>query len=659
MNVPMIRNIKKAILPAVSCLVVVLDHGNAMKAMDLSCSSSLAPSLLLQGNSSFLCDPKALSCSSSSACLQQMQSGESLYLEAAEFGVLYLLGVALEKGVSLTARDDRDRTPLHRAAHSGKISAVEYLVSKGISVNIQRHFDALWSRGVTPLHEAVAGGHKEVVKFLVEKGAFLNAKTASGKTPLLIAAKKGFDEIAHYLLSKEADVNATTDKGETALHFFARKGNKELVELALLQGANVTLEDHHERTALHYAVNNGSVDIVELLINKGAPVYSLNPLLKKTIYRLGYRKETPLHHAVKFYFCTIAERLLKQGTEIDAQDKQGRTALHWAIIYHSSPCVELLLKRGANPNIQDNEGRTPLHYCFSDQNFRSWEAQQLIEHGADQNIRSFETFTHRGLLPVEEGQLLLPGAGERKSLMDCELAKQVFSQWAGMRGMCDPDNNVGKLNELRLECDIFARHLPMFIGRMDGDFYYGEFRQMLPTVMQLREAMSQRKPEAFDLLDKATYPIQSFVFLSALYDGDTFISNYFLDKNINEIIEEREVLDFLAHALREWNQPAVRRLLKIVGREELVFGDLEHALKTYSAWGDNKAIYDLFKRAKRGGFDVSLLAAKAFELAIDNLNIELMKFLLSIRSQPEQYFAWYFRKLVYKMDKKKVTSFDD
>ena len=62
--------------------------------------------------------------------------------------------------------------------------------------------------------------------------------------------------------------------------------------------------------------------------------------------------------------------LLRSGINVNAMDKEGRTALHYAINADSggsdssTEVVETLIDKRANVFARDMYGRLPLHYAF-------------------------------------------------------------------------------------------------------------------------------------------------------------------------------------------------------------------------------------------------------------------------------------------------------
>ncbi|XP_071439904.1 osteoclast-stimulating factor 1-like [Hetaerina americana] len=105
--------------------------------------------------------------------------------EAARRGNLSFLKECLQQGVSPTALDAAQNTPLQWACHAGHVDCVkELLPVSGRGIN---HRNKL---GDTPLHSAASRGHSEVIKLLLESSipADLTIVNSMGQTPLNLAA---------------------------------------------------------------------------------------------------------------------------------------------------------------------------------------------------------------------------------------------------------------------------------------------------------------------------------------------------------------------------------------------------------------------------------------------------------------------------------------
>ncbi|KAK8091525.1 hypothetical protein PG997_001886 [Apiospora hydei] len=79
------------------------------------------------------------------------------------------------------------------------------------------------------------------------------------------------------------------------------------------------------------------------------------------------------------------------STQLDAQDRWGKTALHYASLLESADVARLLLDRNADPNVNDEEGCTPLFTLLSRSYMPSTMNRQLspndlgqfFQHGAE------------------------------------------------------------------------------------------------------------------------------------------------------------------------------------------------------------------------------------------------------------------------------------
>jgi len=94
----------------------------------------------------------------------------------------------LDRGASRTARDSRQRTPLHAASLNGHLGCVRQLLGKpGAYKLTPDEVNAADALGCMPLHYAAERGHAKICGMLRAGGARLDASSRSGRTPLMIA----------------------------------------------------------------------------------------------------------------------------------------------------------------------------------------------------------------------------------------------------------------------------------------------------------------------------------------------------------------------------------------------------------------------------------------------------------------------------------------
>ncbi|MGG2059745.1 ankyrin repeat domain-containing protein [Priestia megaterium] len=90
---------------------------------------------------------------------------------------------------------------LHIATKKGQMEIVEYLVHKGIDVNIKGDiFDA------SPLRVAAGEGHVDIVQYLIQSGAELDVSSAK-RNPLFAAIYGGHKEVVEHLVDQGIDIS--------------------------------------------------------------------------------------------------------------------------------------------------------------------------------------------------------------------------------------------------------------------------------------------------------------------------------------------------------------------------------------------------------------------------------------------------------------------
>jgi ankyrin repeat protein len=202
---------------------------------------------------------------------------ERRLFEAAEKGDLAAVRMLLGQKVSVNARDQDLRTPLHEAAYAGQPEVGILLIQHGADIAARD------KNGSTPLHEAAKserlegvslppGSLQALAKLLLDRGAEVNAKDNAEWMPLHWALFKRNAGIARLLIERGADVNAREAINHyTPLdHAVSGGGSLEIVELLISRGANVNAADPAQNTPLHRAASKGWVAGVKLLLAKGA-----------------------------------------------------------------------------------------------------------------------------------------------------------------------------------------------------------------------------------------------------------------------------------------------------------------------------------------------------------------------------------------------------
>jgi ankyrin repeat protein len=145
-----------------------------------------------------------------------------------------IIGLLLDKGADLNARDDDQSTPLSTAAGYGRLSTVEILLARGADMEARDNYgNTALLDAACDCAEATMPDTYDVVKLLLEQGANINATTNTGNTPLMIASGGGVvkTQIVKLLIEKGANLQLKNNKGDTALSIASQSGVPEVVTL--------------------------------------------------------------------------------------------------------------------------------------------------------------------------------------------------------------------------------------------------------------------------------------------------------------------------------------------------------------------------------------------------------------------------------------------
>lgn len=91
----------------------------------------------------------------------------------------------------------------------------------------------------------------------------------------------------------------------------------------------------------------------------------------------------------------VAERLINEGADVNAQDSIGMMPMHTAVIANHRDVAEVLVNRGADINAKTHHGQTPLFWAVT-KNHKDI-AEWLIARGADVN-----TNDNYGIMPPSQ-----------------------------------------------------------------------------------------------------------------------------------------------------------------------------------------------------------------------------------------------------------------
>lgn len=330
------------------------------------------------------------------------------------YAVLYdkkeLVNLLLKAGADVNAQNRTGETPLYKAVISDNEALARSLIDqKDININLPDRF------GNTPLHKAAGTRRFDMMQLLIGN-ATATVRNNKGETPLHWAAKCVFPKGVALLLDHGATVGELDAQGENSLHHLAREAhhhlegpfsetirlftqkdasllsmkNKEGERPVALLEATLGPELCHVRekltpldwqlfspTSIDAFLGEGGVHINAKNSDQCTPLYLAARGAKEDpttfLYLLtcpgvdldaqnGLDQNTVLHFAVRWSLEEVIDALLRQGANVNAKNREGKTPLHFAVWDCSEKIVaSLIQQKGIEIDSHDQFGNTPLH----------------------------------------------------------------------------------------------------------------------------------------------------------------------------------------------------------------------------------------------------------------------------------------------------------
>ena len=277
-------------------------------------------------------------------------------------------------------------TPLHRAAYEGRTEEIDALLEKGEPIDARTY----WRD--TPLSVALKGGQEPAAVRLVDRGADLDP----GPTPTQHPRSPLFSiRMLEALARRGVNMNAKDDRGDTPLLRVAGAASSgfKADESSFFSG------DDDRKRMMELMRQNPIPQIVAWLLKHGADLNARNKEGKTALHGVAGSR---IHDEE----VEAARVLLEHGADPNLTDAEGNTALHQLIPERRTCYAEedqytglpaewqrsslyqmllLLVARMRDINVRNANGQTPLDMAVRTENFLS--AQFLIDHGANANSR--------------------------------------------------------------------------------------------------------------------------------------------------------------------------------------------------------------------------------------------------------------------------------
>ena len=312
------------------------------------------------------------------------------------------------------------------------------------------------SGGLTALVFAARHGDIETVRILLDAGADVNQVTEYGWTALLTATQNRYYQLGRYLLERGADPAIANNGGWTPLYIATDNRNIEngdyptrqpdmdhmqYIELLLDHGADPNarmMSSTETRTIFTHqwlreegatpfwrAAQSGDTELLQRLLDAGADPHiatdnGTNALMVAA--GIGWVEGVTYEWSREQNAQTVTW-LLELGADVDARDKDGRTALMGAAHKGRNEIVQMLVDHGADLAVRDVGSRDSIHNLFG----KTWQAidyaDGLVRVGVQSSIAHPETADLLRRLMTEAGLEVPPKGRTLESVCITELCR--------------------------------------------------------------------------------------------------------------------------------------------------------------------------------------------------------------------------------------------
>ncbi len=183
-------------------------------------------------------------------------------------------------------------TMLHKAAYYGQIPIMEYLLKKGIPLNITD------SGKYTPLHEAARGGQVDAVSFLLQKGADIDARLgerADGHTPAEAARTDNAHEIVRRIEEHRSRPRWIRFEDDEVSQVQIKEGiGYKLTEIFNFRRKTYTLITHNLKTKTETCLQRNFADFEDnTAVSEAEGKFTDMGGKLDTVYACGFGKPAP------------------------------------------------------------------------------------------------------------------------------------------------------------------------------------------------------------------------------------------------------------------------------------------------------------------------------------------------------------------------------
>lgn len=232
------------------------------------------------------------------------------------------------------------------------------------------------------LKSCIELGARNIVFDLHRLGLFDNLVLETNSYQLLqISTMKGDFELVKLWLECGIDSGSLNDKGLSLLHLAALGGYSDLVEFYLNLGFPPSHLSFENYQVAEYACIAGSLECVRIIFQHES--------FSDYIELLDFFEL--VHICARFDCPHILEFLMQYELDLNAKDRNKRTALWYAVENQNIECLTLLLEMGADPSDSGLLTDVPMQKAVEYGNLEILKL--LFKFGADVAIEDYEDYS--------------------------------------------------------------------------------------------------------------------------------------------------------------------------------------------------------------------------------------------------------------------------
>ena len=344
-----------------------------------------------------------------------------------------------KKGINVSQFDNNGNSAIRIAVEKGDIEAINAITTY---TNID--IDQKDLNGRSLLQDAVLNGHNNIAKHLIDKNININSIDKRDRNVAFDAVNYGSDEVIETIITHDGiDLNLVDKDGTTIMHNHKVLTNDDLAIRLLENGADPTICDKEGQSFLSKTALRGAAAeaILETAIKCGCDlnkkVANDNSILMEVMY--AFAKIPDSEKQRRDGLKSIASKLMRNGLDIDAINKNGENALFDLVKVNDVEGCAFLLEHGVNINQKNKDFETPLSIAIVKGVLYLDLIILLLQYGANPLIRN----KHSKTIPEILNDIILHVHGF-KNLDDKFLYAQI-----------DPTGNYMLILKELLELDKF------------------------------------------------------------------------------------------------------------------------------------------------------------------------------------------------------------